>query len=121
MNGVIDQSGGSVLSSAVDMLQSTLLGVAADSVAIIAVAAIGFFMLSGRIPARRGATTIIGCFILFSAAAIANGLVGAMTARPFALVDSAPPAYAPSTPRPESSDPYAGASVPDQRTKDIFR
>lgn len=103
-------------------LQELLIGSLATSIAILAIAAIGSLMLSGRIPTRRGATTIIGCFVLFSAAAIANGLVGVMTARPEAVVEVVPPlAYTPSIPRPMSSDPYAGASVPDQRTKDIFR
>lgn len=107
---------------ATEWLRGTILGSFAKSIAILAIAAIGFLMLSGRISARRGATTIIGCFILFSAAVIANGLVGAMAPPPPAVAEAAPPpAYTPSMPRPASSDPYAGASVPDQRTKDIFR
>ena len=35
------------------------------SVAVIAVALVGFMMLTGRINWRFGATVIIGCFILF--------------------------------------------------------
>jgi hypothetical protein len=110
------------LEGAVQWTAGTLLGSLATSIAILAVAAIGFLMFTGRVPARRAATAVIGCFILFSAATIANGLIGAMAPVPLAAIEgSPPPAYTPSTPKPISYDPYAGASVPDQRTKDIFR
>ena len=55
-------------------LQGTLLGTVATVVAIIAVAAVGFMMLTGRINWRYGATVIIGCFILFGAASIVAGI-----------------------------------------------
>ena len=44
------------------------------SVAVIAVAMVGFMMLTGRLNWRFGATVIIGCFILFGAAAIVSGI-----------------------------------------------
>jgi type IV secretion system protein VirB2 len=46
----------------------------ATSVAVIAIVGIGFGMLSGRIDLRRGATVIIGGFILFGASSIVAGL-----------------------------------------------
>jgi type IV secretion system protein VirB2 len=43
-------------------------------VAVIAVAVVGFLMLTGRINWRYGATVIVGCFILFGAATIVGGI-----------------------------------------------
>ena len=43
-------------------------------VAVIAVASVGFLMLTGRINWRYGATVIVGCFILFGAASIVAGI-----------------------------------------------
>ena len=43
-------------------------------VAVIAVASIGFMMLTGRMNWRYGATLILGCFILFGAASIVAGI-----------------------------------------------
>lgn len=69
-----DPAGSGVLVSAVRWLQGTLLGTVATVVAIIAVASVGFLMLTGRINWRYGATVIIGCFILFGAASIVAGI-----------------------------------------------
>jgi type IV secretion system protein VirB2 len=60
--------------SALGWLQGTLLGNVATSVAVIAVAMVGFMMLTGRLNWRVGATVIIGCFILFGSAAIVSGI-----------------------------------------------
>lgn len=60
--------------SALNWLQGTLLGNVATSVAVIAVAMVGFMMLTGRVNWRVGATVIIGCFILFGSAAIVSGI-----------------------------------------------
>lgn len=74
-----DPAGSSVLVSAVRWLQGTLLGTVATVVAIIAVASVGFMMLTGRINWRYGATVIVGCFILFGAASIVAGIQSAAT------------------------------------------
>ena len=60
--------------SALSWLQGTLLGNVATSIAVIAVAMVGFMMLTGRLNWRLGATVIIGCFILFGSAAIVSGI-----------------------------------------------
>lgn len=117
-----DPTGSRPLVAAVDWLQGTLLGTIATSVAIIAIAAVGLSMLAGRIPLRRGAHVILGCFILFGASSIVAGiqalgsLGGAsdstpaptMRAETFPLAVP-PPKAAPAVPY----DPFAGASVPD--------
>ncbi len=74
-----DPAGSGVLISAVHWLQGTLLGTVATVVAIIAVASVGFLMLTGRINWRYGATVILGCFILFGAASIVAGIQSTAT------------------------------------------
>lgn len=114
-------SSSSALVGAVDWLEALLLGSVGTTIAVLAIAAIGLLMLSGRLPVRRGATAILGCFVLFSAATIANGLVAAAShaeLAPAATYSSSAPAYKPSIPQPVPYDPYAGASVPSQRSSE---
>lgn len=73
-DAMADPAGSGVIVSAVRWLQGTLLGTIATVVAVIAVASVGFLMLTGRINWRYGATVIIGCFILFGAASIVAGI-----------------------------------------------
>ena len=75
-----DPAGSGVIVSAVNWLQGTLLGTVATVAAVIAVASVGFLMLTGRINWRHGATVILGCFILFGAASIVAGIQTAATA-----------------------------------------
>lgn len=115
-------AGSSVLVAAISWLQDVLLGTAATSIAVIAIAAIGFGMLTGRVNIRHGATVILGCFILFGASTIVNGLryaasgVGGYDPPP--VVVAAPPPPPPPHVQPSKTpapyDPYAGASVPMQ-------
>ena len=65
--------------AALSWLQGTLMGNVATAVAVMAVAAVGFMMLTGRMNWRFGATVIIGCFILFGSAAIVSGIQSAAT------------------------------------------
>lgn len=69
-----DPAGSGVLVSAVNWLQGTLLGTIATVAAAIAIAAVGFMMLTGRINWRYGVTVVLGCFILFGAASIVAGI-----------------------------------------------
>ena len=69
-----DPAGSGAVVSAVRWLQGTLLGTVATVVAVIAIASVGFLMLTGRINWRYGATVILGCFILFGAASIVAGI-----------------------------------------------
>jgi type IV secretion system protein VirB2 len=69
-----DPQGSGVLVSALNWLQGTLLGTIATVAAVIAVAAVGFMMLTGRINWRYGVTVVLGCFILFGAASIVAGI-----------------------------------------------
>jgi type IV secretory pathway VirB2 component (pilin) len=69
-----DPAGSGVIIGAVSWLQGTLMGTVATVAAVIAVAAVGFMMLTGRINWRHGAVVILGCFILFGAASIVAGI-----------------------------------------------
>jgi type IV secretion system protein VirB2 len=69
-----DPTGSGPIVRAVQWLQGTLLGTVATVVAVIAVATIGFMMLTGRMNWRHGAVVILGCFILFGAAGIVGGI-----------------------------------------------
>ena len=66
--------GSGPLLAAVQWIQGTLLGNVATTVAVIAVAITGFMMLTGRVNWRHGITVILGCFIIFGAAAIVAGI-----------------------------------------------
>ncbi len=71
-----DPAGSGPIVAALGWLQGTLLGNVATAVAVMAVAAVGFMMLTGRLNWRFGATVIIGVFILFGAASIVAGIQG---------------------------------------------
>ena len=72
-----DSQGSGPIVNALSWLQGTLLGNVATAVAVMAVAAVGFMMLTGRMNWRFGATVIIGCFVLFGAATIVAGIQAA--------------------------------------------
>ncbi|WP_394761533.1 TrbC/VirB2 family protein [Phenylobacterium sp.] len=71
---VADPAGSSPLIAALDWVQGTLLGNLATSAAVIAVAVVGFMMLTGRMDWRRGLTVVVGCFIVFGAVSIVAGI-----------------------------------------------
>ena len=75
-----DPQGSGPIVAALMWMQGTLLGNVATAVAVIAVAMVGFMMLTGRMNWRFGATVIIGCFILFGAGAIVSGIQSAAAA-----------------------------------------
>ncbi|WP_420607455.1 TrbC/VirB2 family protein [Novosphingopyxis sp.] len=113
---LFDPSGSNAVVEAALWVQRLLLGSLATSIAVIAVAWLGFMMLQGSVSIRRGTQLLAGCFILFGAASIAQGLAGlaqreggreaiAADYRPAATVSPQATELAP-------YDPYAGASVP---------
>ncbi|MEO7246844.1 MAG: TrbC/VirB2 family protein [Novosphingobium sp.] len=72
-----DPAGSGPIVAAVAWIQGTLLGTVATVIAVIAVAIVGFMMLTGRMNWRYGATVILGCFVLFGAASIVAGIQSA--------------------------------------------
>ena len=69
-----DPAGSSPIVAALNWVQGTLLGNLATTAAVIAVAVVGFLMLTGRMDWRRGLTVVIGCFIVFGAVSIVAGI-----------------------------------------------
>lgn len=116
-----DDSSSAIL-AAIHWLTALVQGSIAGSIAVISVASVGFMMLTGRLELRRAARVILGCFLLFGASAVAQGLAGAIHggAAP-AQADVAPPAYhPPAAPRlkaapPPTYNPYAGAAFIPQK------
>lgn len=118
ISSLIDPPAESPIVDGVMWVQGVALGYTATAVAVTAVAAIGFLMLSGKLALRRGIAVVAGCFILFGANGLAMALLGLAS-------QGAPPHY-PANPEPSQSinqassslpsspayDPYAGAAVP---------
>ena len=75
-----DPEGSGPILAALDWVKGTMLGNVATTVAVIAVAMVGFMMLTGRLNWKFGATVILGCFILFGSAAIVSGIQSAASA-----------------------------------------
>jgi len=69
-----DPAGSSPLLAALNWVQGTLLGNLATTAAVIAVALIGYLMLTGRFDWRRGIVVLVGIFIIFGAVTIVAGI-----------------------------------------------
>lgn len=108
------------ISAAASWVSDLLFGPLATTIAIIAIAWVGFSMLSGRIEIRRGLAVVFGCFLLFGARGIADSLRSmAVSEAPFANAGPpSSPAYTTPTSLPNNAngfDPYAGAAVNSSR------
>jgi type IV secretion system protein VirB2 len=106
----------SAITSAVTWVSDLVFGPLATIIAVIAVAWVGFAMLSGRIEIRRGLSVIFGCFLLFGAREIARDLRSTALSETVPVSANVPPpppfAKPPSAANaPSGYDPYAGASV----------
>jgi len=75
-----DPAGSGAIVGALQWVQGTILGKVATVVAVIAVATVGYMMLTGRMNWRYGLSVILGCFILFGATNIVAGLQSAAAA-----------------------------------------
>jgi len=69
--------GAQPIAAAMSWLQGTLIGNIATTAAVIAVAAVGLMMLTGRMNWKHGVTVVFGCFILFGASSIVAGIQSA--------------------------------------------
>lgn len=101
------------LAGAIGWINALLTGSLATSLAILAIAGVGFAMLGGSISVRQGGRVILGCFLLFGANFIAHGLmgIGGKAASPENALPVSP-TVAPHRPPAPQFDPYAGATVP---------
>lgn len=109
---------GSSLLAAAQWLEGLVQGPLAVMLAVLAVAATGLMMLSGRLAVRRGLVVTLGCFVMFGAPGIARGLLASATSFAGSTEPVSPMAEMAPPPLPEPqaaqspvADPYAGASV----------
>jgi type IV secretion system protein VirB2 len=114
-----DPPGSSSILAATHWVEGTLLGNVATSIAVIAVAGVGFKALSGRVDIRRAITVLLGSFILFGAPSIVAGIEAVtrqagLAPLPVASTATADPPVTKLPQRPDDYDPYAGAAVPQR-------
>ncbi|MDZ4139887.1 MAG: TrbC/VirB2 family protein [Erythrobacter sp.] len=64
------------ITNALRWMQNILLGPVATSLAVMAVAGVGFMMLTGRMNWRYGGTVIVGVFIIFGAPRLVASISG---------------------------------------------
>lgn len=121
MNPAIEADAPNAFVAAVQWIQGTLLGSIAISIAVLAVATVGVLMFQGRIDVRRATQVVFGCFLLFGASSIADGIVDAVhrNSVPDVSANAPTPGY-PLVIRPVSTqapayDPYAGAALPTRQ------
>jgi len=112
----------SAIIDAIQWLAALVQGSIANAIAVIAVASVGFMMLTGRLELKRAFRVILGCFLLFGASAVAQGLAGAIHSdampRPGDVPPSPyhPPVAPPLKPATRSDyNPYAGAAFIPQK------
>ena len=104
-----------VLASASGWVTGLMSGSLAIALCVLAIAFVGFLLMSGRFAVRDALRVVLGCFVLLGAPAIALGLRAVATdtaqqGEPVmpAIIEAPPP-----PPLPQSTfDPYAGFSLP---------
>jgi len=91
-----------------------MLGEVAVTLCVLAVAFVGFSMLTGRISIRRGGQVILGCFILLGAPVIASSILGVMGPGQSNAIPPVDTVVYEAQPReelgPSNYNPYTGAS-----------
>ncbi len=109
----LEPSGTSPIALSLEWINGVLFGPIAVGLCVLAVAFVGFQMLTGRWPLRLGIRVVLGCFVLLGAPVIATGLMGTFEDRPVAVVvaPEAPAAMPREDLPPADYDPYAGASL----------
>lgn len=111
----IDGSSGSALVAGVYWIALLLTGSVATIAATIGIAIIGLKMLGGRLPWRRGARAILGCFLIFGASMVARGLllVAPHDTGMQRLSTNEAMVMPPPPPKPQPYDPYASVALPE--------
>jgi type IV secretion system protein VirB2 len=107
---------------ALHWVSDLLTGTIAVSIAVLAVGLTGISMMRGRLPYRRAAKIVLGCFVVFGARLVAEGLAGLVGPQiepeaPSVFVDQPPVFIAPDTTG-RRNDLYPGAAVPDAGSSD---
>ena len=113
-SGAFVSTTGEPFTEAFVWITGTLLGSVALALCVLAVAFVGFSMLTGRLPIKLGLRVVLGCFILLAAPVIASAFLQSPL-RSIAAPPAEPSTIAKDDPRkdlpPSDYDPYAGASL----------
>lgn len=127
MTQTINRSDPSSIYGALSWLEGVLFGPIASAIAVLAIVAMGFVLLSGRIDVRRAARLLFGCFIVFGASALAQGILGTFSPRDNGatisqgILPTPPPT--PANPEPNTApadgainpfDPYGSGKTPQR-------
>ena len=115
---LFDAPTSSPIEAAVGWIGAVLIGELALGLCVLAVAFVGFLMMSGRVPIKTGMRVAVGCFVILGAPSIAVGFLGAWDTSFPTVPTVSPIAADPATarePPPADYDPYAGASVRTDR------
>ena len=115
---LFDAPASSPIEAAVNWIGAVLIGELALGLCVLAVAFVGFLMMSGRVPIKTGMRVAVGCFVILGAPSIAVGFLGAWDTSFPTVPTVSPIAADPATarePPPADYDPYAGASVRTDR------
>jgi type IV secretory pathway VirB2 component (pilin) len=101
--------------AAVHWAEAVLIGPLATGLAVVAIAGLGYHLLTGQIALRRAGQVLLGLFILFGAPTFARELAATLRGSGQAMPDQAGAAAPPPAPtlKQEPRDPYAGASLPE--------
>jgi len=101
--------------NSINWIADTLLGDVAITLCVLAIALVGFSMLTGRISIRRGGQVILGCFLLLGAPVIASSILGVMTPGQHSAHTPANTVVYEAQPReelePANNNPYTNASL----------
>ncbi len=104
------------IGDSVNWVADTLLGQLAVTLCVLAIAFVGFSMLTGRVSLRRGGRVILGCFLLLGAPLIAASMMGLMGPDEGSQLGPADTIVYEAQPRaplpPATNNPYANASMP---------
>ncbi|WEK46396.1 MAG: TrbC/VirB2 family protein [Candidatus Andeanibacterium colombiense] len=111
---LLTPDGENALGGAADWITGLLAGTLTTSLCVIAVACLGFLLLTGQLAIRRGGQVIMGCFVLLGASTFALALRGLgselagdnQAPVPLVIERQVRPPLPPA-----NYDPYAGASL----------
>jgi hypothetical protein len=115
------------MAAAAIWIMHLLTGQLAFLVGTLAVAALGYLLLAGRVPWRRSASMVIGLSIVVAASSIATVLIGTLppasnpASTPVGRLAKAAASPVGNSPTPTVYDPYAGAAVPTNMNADPLR
>jgi len=113
-SSLFEANGARPLGDAADWITGTMLGSVAVTLCVLAVAFVGFALVSGRMEIRGSIRVVLGCFTLLGAQTIASAFmtVAEPQGRTIQFLPADPIAMDPRGDLPPANyDPYAGASL----------